>query len=778
MASSTEVVSTAELCKGSTRTNFTCLVITASSSRMNCCIKKAADTRLHYHVDTHDFGQGRMATVAGVEMREFLGFAEATLLESGGPPVEDLARIALREGQSTSPLHRVHRWFARRLSSQFRGMLASLSLRPDEAEGFWERYFGDVPLDEAVVLDPFAGGGTSVVEASRCGARVIGFDLDPVASSIARFELGAAALGDPSDTAQSACARVSREVLPFHKTRLYGDEVDVLHHFWVQLDNCCSCGREFEVHPHYRLAHDKAKDRQWVFCRACYEVWELPLSRRRLDCGCGTRTTINDGTLSRGKVTCPHCRSVTGLSQRRKTAATPPRWRLFAQECLEPESDNRARAYKAITEADDELYQRATTRLHEVEETRRFIPDRAIPAEGRYDQRPLIHGFRRYQQLFNARQLLHLSLLGESIAQLDNPDDKQLLSLAFSEHLATNCMYTGYAFGYRRLSPLFSMHAYRHIVRPVEINPWLIGRGTFVNAVEKIRKGGAFAKAPQDMHPDGGRCEARRPIGPHDGVIGRSGREVINGEVRAAITTRDSTDMSELPDGSVDLILTDPPYFDNICYSELSDFYLVWHQALGIAEPPYDNPVLAAPMAQSLAPPNRDPNSIQGYSEGLRRVFAECHRLLKPQGLCVFTFHHASPLAWLALGEILAGSGLRCSGVLPMRGEGRGGLHSYAGTIKWDAVLVCRKGSQPAMENGEQAMVPNGTVPWATETAVGWSARLSRDESLGFRDPDELNLYRALIVSRARLAVPQEGWNDLESTLKQTTEHHGEVACG
>src|SRR5687768_8500196 len=107
-----------------------------------------------------------MDTVASVAMAEFLGFTEETLLERGGLPVEDLARIALREGQSTSPLHRVHRWFARRLSCQFRGILASLSLRPDEAEDFWNRYFGEIPFEEAVVLDPFAGGGTSVVEAS------------------------------------------------------------------------------------------------------------------------------------------------------------------------------------------------------------------------------------------------------------------------------------------------------------------------------------------------------------------------------------------------------------------------------------------------------------------------------------------------------------------------------------------------------------------------------------------------------------------------------------
>ena len=53
--------------------------------------------------------------------------------------------------------------------------------------------------------------------------------------------------------------------------------------------------------------------------------------------------------------------------------------------------------------------------------------------------------------------------------------------IAFSDHLTTNCMMTNYAFGWRRLAPLFSIRAFRHVPRPVEINPWLdgTGRGTY-----------------------------------------------------------------------------------------------------------------------------------------------------------------------------------------------------------------------------------------------------------------------------------------------------------
>jgi hypothetical protein len=127
----------------------------------------------------------------------FSAFPERTLLESGKVPITEIAGLALREGQCTNPIYRVHRWFARRLGSQFRAILTGLSLKPEDADKFWDLYLGDLSLDGAVVLDPFVGVGTSLVETGRCGARLIGYYIDPVATHITRFELEAAGC-DPS----------------------------------------------------------------------------------------------------------------------------------------------------------------------------------------------------------------------------------------------------------------------------------------------------------------------------------------------------------------------------------------------------------------------------------------------------------------------------------------------------------------------------------------------------------------------------------------------------
>src|SRR5262249_15727247 len=199
----------------------------------------------------------------------------------------------------------------------------------------------------------------------------------------------------------------------------------------------------------------------------------------------------------------------------------------------------------------------------------RCVPDRQIPRAGRADNRLLHYGYHAYRDLFNPRQLLHLSLLGEAIHDLQG-ELRHALALAFSDHLATNCMLTYYAFGWRRIAPLFTIRAFRHVCRPVEINPWLdgTGRGTFPNAVRQVQRAIDFARGPEVAHLDGGFI--------HSGSL-----DPMEGQ-RCLIVQGDSRTLARVRDKSIDLILPDPPYFDNIAYSELSDFFLPWLQEFGL----------------------------------------------------------------------------------------------------------------------------------------------------------------------------------------------------
>ncbi len=93
---------------------------------------------------------------------------------------------------------------------------------------------------------------------------------------------------------------------------------------------------------------------------------------------------------------------------------------------------------------------------------------------------------------------------------------------------------------------------------------------------------------------------------------------------------------TDLPDQSVDAVLTDPPFFDNVHYSQLADFFHVWQRhvlgAAGYREP------------DTTRSDREVQNSDEGgFTDRLAAVLREAHRVLKDDGLLAFTYHHSRP---------------------------------------------------------------------------------------------------------------------------------------
>lgn len=658
-----------------------------------------------------------------------------TLLDAGALPVEDLARLAAREARRPRPIYQAHKWFARRFGSAFRALLTAAAV-PQGAD-FWAAYYHGVDWRGKVVLDPFVGGGTSVVEALRLGADVIGVDVDAVACAITRFELHAAATPDLDPALARLHRTVGASLAPLYMTTLPdGTRRTVLHFFWVQVVDCRGCGHTVEAHPHYQLGYEAEGTRQWVFCPHCHDVHELDRARKTLRCAtCARRTTIRAGTVRHGRLTCPVCAVDERLIDVAARTGTPPTWKLFALETLEAIQQGRTvplreRAFRTATDADRVIFADAARDL-----ARRAgpggavagVPERVIPAVDRADDRLVRYGYRRYRDLFNPRQLLHLSLLSEAIAA-EEPPLREALALAFSDHLTTNCMLTHYAFGWRRLAPLFSVRAFCHIPRPVEINPWLdgTGRGTFPNAIRAVRQAAAFDRAPKEPTLAGGfRSIPARPPGDPP-AAGR-------------ILHRSAADLAELGDASVDLVLTDPPYFDNIAYSELADFFLPWLQLLGLA--PADGDGIVG-LDANLAAKGRGNAQLARFGASLGHCFREVARVMKPDGRLVFTYQHHTPGAWAALAAALAGAGLRPIQLFPLLGDGQLGLHAHTGSSRWDAVFVAVRGAAPE----PPLHVSDDAGRRAAVHCAAWATRLAE---VGFGEADRGNFARACLVAAA-----------------------------
>src|SRR5262249_28560950 len=184
-------------------------------------------------------------------------------IEVGFPSVE-INRLAVPERNSFKPIYQMHKWFARRASCVFRAILLGAlkpALQPDGTptdlmEEFYKDHSDDSDTKDKIILDPFMGGGTTVVEALRLGCKVIGIDLNPVAWFIVKTEIEPVDL----DALKAAFERLAERpvawndgrplketLLNLYKTDIAdGVEADVIYTFWVKSAVCTdpNCRRE------------------------------------------------------------------------------------------------------------------------------------------------------------------------------------------------------------------------------------------------------------------------------------------------------------------------------------------------------------------------------------------------------------------------------------------------------------------------------------------------------------------------------------------------------
>lgn len=650
----------------------------------------------------------------GVTMKQE---TQRTYIEAKGLPTRRLLELALREGNSKLPVYKMHKWWARRLGSVVRAILLGLLLPEKKTETeYWDAYFNGYHEAEVTgkprptILDPFMGGGSSLVEARRLNLNCIGFDIDPMAWFVTRQEMSTVDLDDLDKAFEQVRGEAQSKVASFYKTTIEsGEERDVIYYFWVRTLVCPDCKGIIELHPHYQLERRRKNNKQICFCASCHEIQELPNDVQILTCeSCGVLTTIQRGNVDRYKVRCSHCERNWPRKQLREEQGFGGVM-LFALQYLESGDQNRlVKRFKKADEFDQVLFRMAEGQFSSVAQTFPVIKtflDTFIPSEGRNDPRPISYGFIRYAELFNGRQLFCLGTILKAILNVKEEPLRELLLLAFSDSLASNNMMCYYAFDYDKLTPLFGLHGYNVVTRPVENNVWgtSLGRGTFRNCYAKMVKGlhymrntgrGDSSSQPyagaKNNDPSGG--EANRLSSAAAGLL-----QELTIDLRRA-----SGDNTRLTAHSVDLILTDPPYFDNLHYGEMSDFYYAWL-----------SPVLNGRYPEEFRPPdcvtiadrihgNGDPDSVVHFKTGLAQVFSECKRVLKEEGIMALTFHHRREEAWLALYEALTEAGFRIVEVVPVRSEGRSGFHSSPGNLKWDAVIVCRPSTLGPLSHQKQ----------------------------------------------------------------------------
>ena len=164
-----------------------------------------------------------------------------------------------------------------------------------------------------------------------------------------------------------------------------------------------------------------------------------------------------------------------------------------------------------------------------------------------------------------------------------------------------------------------------------------------------------------------------------------------------------------LEDKSVDVVCVDPPYYNNVQYAELSDFFYVWQKrTFRDLYPDVFGRRLTNKQDEAVANPVRDgsaANADRTYEKLMGEIFSECRRVMKDDGIMTMMFTHKTQAAWETLTRALIENGWIISSSFPVDSESGTSIHQKDMAAAASSIfLACRKRDmtdrEPAVWNG------------------------------------------------------------------------------
>ena len=578
---------------------------------------------------------------------------------------DQLARLESHNKHHYRPNSYLHKWWARRCGSTFRYILKGLVSDPERRD-----YYTAGGLEGLVVLDPMMGGGTTLHEAIRLGANVIGADLDPIPVLQARATLSTIPI-DELELAFHTLWTGLRETLG----RLYSTlcptcgRTTELKFTLYGVRRACRCGPAILVDS-LVLRHETGGSDQSI-CPRCHAI-------------------STDGAACR----CPHGAAELALIEKRNR---------LCRVCRAPYEDEKHTPFYARYEplaivascAGHGLFFAPPTPA-DVAQARqpggvraRFPRSEFSILAGPKSNDLLKRGIDNYLDLYTDRQLAYMDRATALLSQVE-PRLKLNLALLISTSLEFNSMLCGYkGAGSPRPGAVrhtFAHHAYSFPYTALENNPLhpTKSSGTLLKLFhDRIRRARRWAAAPQERKLHDGRVKLvtiRDELDAGDEVDRAA--DLKQGERRFFLMQGSSVSLN-LESDSVDAIVTDPPYFDSIQYSDLAGYFRVWLRRM-LPE--------AAGWEVDIEKAAVDPHSSDGdhYARILNAIFSECHRVLdKKAGRLIFSFHHWNPRGWTALTSALKNADFGLLNHYIVHSENPASVHiANLKALTHDAILV------------------------------------------------------------------------------------------
>ncbi len=632
---------------------------------------------------------------------------KTTALEHDFPIVE-ISQIAEQESwrkEVNRPIYHIHKWWATRLGSVFRAItLAALS---DSKTDTWGAFYKRHKLTGKVVLDPFMGSGTTLGEAMKLGAKAVGCDINPVSSFLVRQAFTRVS----EAKLRAAFARLELDIAPqirrYYQTRdpQSGELIPVLYFFWVKT-LVTPDGETVPLLARYVFSQDaypKKKPKAQIVCPNCWNIIEGLYDMTNLSCPhCAHQFNPQEGPAI-GQYVTTKAGNRYRIKELLPADGTPPAHRLYAMLALRP---NGEKVYLQARDEDLALFAEAEARLKtEVLP----LPTLAVRPGYNTDQ-ARGYNFTHWQDFFNGRQLLCLGLLLAAILKIEDEAIQEQMLCLFSSTLEFNnlfCTYKGEGTGAVR--HMFSNHILKPERAPLENSVWGTSKssGTFYTLFEsRLIRAKRYLDEPFEVDFDldlmgqkSGSCKtmASDPIQPNHV---ESWNDLIATDRGLLILNGDSSCLP-IPDASVDAVVTDPPYFDFVHYSELSDFFFAWL-----------SPVLKSRYPWFARPDSSGQGEVQHkdprvFARQLASVLKECCRVLKDDGVLAFSFHHSRAEGWAAIHEAITSAGLAIVAAHPVHAELRAASPKTAAKdpISLDAILVCKKSTKVNVTSLDKRLV-------------------------------------------------------------------------
>ncbi len=551
-----------------------------------------------------------------------------------------------------------------------------------------------------VVLDPFAGGGSIPLEAARYGCETIANELNPVASAILAATISLPLAHGPELPAlvrrygERWCERI-RERLDSYFPREQAN--DRLAYVWAHAIPCPETGHLTPLIPNSWLANAGAK-RVAIAVEGDAATGEI---RRRLVTGDEAGEVGPTGTYKGGNaVSIFTGQPITGATIRESAQAGRLGEILLAVVVTRP--GVRGRSYRLPTPEDLAAVgaARAEYARREPElEVEGVLPTEAVE-EGHKTDEPRRMGLTTWRSMFTPRQALGyatgLSELRGVVADCRGEDGEEAaravalyLGFAVDKGLNYNARLNGWHPTRETGANVFDRHdfAFKHTFAELDASralfPWAVRQVD--DALRGIVK---LVHAPTSLN--GGAPSSRV--------------RVLRGS---------ATSLSRVPTASVDAVVTDPPYYDNVIYSECSDYFYVWlKRALRDTWPEFCELELTEKRAEAVANPalfrelathsgrgRREPGTKTAldlatghYERLLADSWREAHRVLRDDGVLTVMFTHKRVDAWDTLGASLLAAGFSIHSSWPVHTESEHSLHQAKKNSASSTIfLACRK---------------------------------------------------------------------------------------